>query len=299
MIQFRHYVNDTRFGVDYYKLRRFLLRLDSSDYTFGRWDWMITHSYLDESGLGKIGLWENDGELVAIATYDCSLGDAYPMTLPGWESLTEATLEYAMDALSSNKKSNVMIRDGDLLTQSIAMKRGLIPTQQKECNAIYIVDDPNAISYTVPEGFSIVSLAEHYDAFKIGQVFWKGFDHEIKGEGLYQYDEKKRLNCDSQMFRPHVNLTLKIAAIAPNGDFASFCGMWQDDACPSALLEPLATDPAYRKMGLGRVVVLEAIKRCGMLGAKRVYVGSNQQFYYSIGFRPYSTYTAWALKKKD
>ncbi|HBP38077.1 MAG TPA: GNAT family N-acetyltransferase, partial [Clostridiales bacterium] len=60
-----------------------------------------------------------------------------------------------------------------------------------------------------------------------------------------------------------------------------------------------ATDPAYRKMGLGRAAVLEAIRRCGVLGARRAFVGSSQQFYYSIGFRPYATSTFWVRKKSQ
>ena len=68
------------------------------------------------------------------------------------------------------------------------------------------------------------------------------------------------------------------------------------DASQSVLVEPVATDPAYRKMGLGKSAVLEAIRRCGLLGAKRAFVGSPQQFYYSIGFRPYATSTFWSKK---
>lgn len=31
-------------------------------------------------------------------------------------------------------------------------------------------------------------------------------------------------------------------------------------------------------------------------GAKFIIVGSGQQFYYSIGFRPFSTSTVWQVK---
>ena len=46
-------------------------------------------------------------------------------------------------------------------------------------------------------------------------------------------------------------------------------------------------------MGLGKAVVLEGIRRVGELGAKTALVGSSQQFYYSIGLRPFSTATLW------
>jgi predicted N-acetyltransferase YhbS len=65
----------------------------------------------------------------------------------------------------------------------------------------------------------------------------------------------------------------------------------------SALVEPVATEPAYRKMGLGKAAVLEGIKRCSELGATRAFVGSSQQFYYNIGFRPYTALTWWKKSK--
>lgn len=72
--------------------------------------------------------------------------------------------------------------------------------------------------------------------------------------------------------------------------------MWYDPEAGYAVIEPVATDPQYRKMGLGRAVVLEGIKRVQKLGAKIAIVGSSQQFYYSIGLRPYKTSTVWRKK---
>lgn len=46
-----------------------------------------------------------------------------------------------------------------------------------------------------------------------------------------------------------------------------------------------------RKMGLGREAVYEGLRRVKAMGAKAAVVGSSQQFYYSLGFVPYSTGT--------
>jgi hypothetical protein len=51
-------------------------------------------------------------------------------------------------------------------------------------------------------------------------------------------------------------------------------------------------------MGLGKAAVLEGIRRVGVLGAKKAFVGSSQQFYYSIGLRPYATATVWKRKNE-
>ncbi|ABX41900.1 GNAT family N-acetyltransferase [Lachnoclostridium phytofermentans] len=98
------------------------------------------------------------------------------------------------------------------------------------------------------------------------------------------------------MLRPNVDLDLKVAVVAPNGNFVSYCGMWFDKEAGYAVIEPVATDPQYRKMGLGKAAVLEGIRRVGEKGAKTALVGSSQQFYYSIGLRPYASSTLWRKK---
>ena len=292
-IVFRTYNSNPLFSEDYYSLRNFLIRLDSHNYHFGRWDWMITHGWLDASGLPKIGLWEDNEKLVAVATYDTGLGKAFLLTAAGYGNLKEEMLLYAKGALAKNGKFQVLVLDGDTQFQDIAARNGFIPTQDKECDAIYPID-VEKIYYALPEGFSITSMGETFDLYKYGRVLWKGFNHELNGEGPFSPDDEQ--NGRDSFDRPNVNLDLKIAVVAPNGDFVSYCGMWQDSASHSALVEPVATDPAYRKMGLGRAAVLEAVRRCGILGAKRAYVGSSQQFYYRIGFRPYATSTFWEEK---
>lgn len=294
---FRKYTPAPLFGEDYHKLRNFLMKLDSHNYHFGRWDWMITHSYLDKRGIPYIGLWEENGEIVAAATYDCILGQAYLLMEKAYRHLGEEMLLYAKGAFAKDGNFRVLILDGDSAMQDIAVRNGFFPTQNKECDAVYPIDMSN-IRYSLPDGFKITSMKETYDLYKYGEVLWKGFNHEANGEGPFTFREEDLPEWEITFKRPNVNLDLKIAVVAPNGDFVSYCGMWQDHASQSALVEPVATDPAYRKMGLGRAAVLEAVRRCGQLGATRAYVGSSQQFYYNIGFRPYAASTWWAQKTR-
>ena len=297
-VTFRNYIPAPLFGEDYYKLRDFLVRLDSHNYSFGRWDWMITHSYLDKSGLSKIGLWEENGRVVAAATYDCVLGKAYLLMGKEYRHLGEKMLLYAKSALAKDGDFRVLVLDGDMAMQDIAARNGFFPTKDKECDAIYPID-VSSIRYSLAEGFRITSMKETFDLYKYGEALWKGFNHEAKGEGPFIFREEDLPEWEIAFKRPNVNLDLKIAVVAPNGAFVSYCGMWKDDASQSALVEPVATDPAYRRMGLGRAAVLEAVRRCGLLGAKRAYVGSSQLFYYSIGFRPYATSTWWEQKQNS
>jgi ribosomal protein S18 acetylase RimI-like enzyme len=78
---------------------------------------------------------------------------------------------------------------------------------------------------------------------------------------------------------------LKIVVESPGGDFVAFCGMFYEPAHRYAYVEPVATDPDYRRMGLGKAAVLEGIRRCGALGATVAYVGNDLPIYRAIGFK--------------
>ncbi|MCL1983540.1 MAG: hypothetical protein FWG53_10725 [Clostridiales bacterium] len=69
---------------------------------------MITHGYLDKSGLPHIGLWEENGEIVAVATYDCGLGKAFLLISESHRHLGEEMLLYAKDALAKDGKSTML-----------------------------------------------------------------------------------------------------------------------------------------------------------------------------------------------
>ena len=71
-------------------------------------------------------------------------------------------------------------------------------------------------------------MADTYDLFKYGQVLWKGFNHEAKGEGQFVFKDEELPEWEITFKRPNVNLDLKIAVVAPNGDFVSYCGMCHD-----------------------------------------------------------------------
>lgn len=87
-------------------------------------------------------------------------------------------------------------------------------------------------------------------------------------------------------------------AINADKEYVSFCGFWYDRQLDFAVVEPLATDPDYRKMGLGKALIYEGIKRVTKVGAKRIIVNTSKQFYYNRGFRPFKTQTVWTKTVK-
>jgi ribosomal protein S18 acetylase RimI-like enzyme len=291
-IKFRNYTNQAGITEDYHRVRKFFIKLGYAEFSYARWDWMITHSYLDKTAVGKIGIWEDNNKIVGIATFDLQPGDAYCLTLPESGFLKEEMLLYAESNLNEGDKFNIIISDQDLDFQDIAAANGYLATAQKESDAIFYLDRTST-SYSLPAGFNITSMNDSYDLYQYLRVLWKGFDHELNGEGDFNFSSKDKGSADKEMKRPNVDLNLKIAITEPGGNFVSYCGMWYDSKLDYAVIEPVVTDPDYRKMGLGKAAVLEGIKRVGELGAKKVLVGSSQQFYYSIGLRPFASSTLW------
>ena len=289
---FRNHTDIAGITDDYFKVRGFLLKQGYSEFTYARWDWMATHSYLDKTAVGKIGIWEENDEIVGVATFDTRPGIAYCLTHPDYRSLKEEMLNYAEEHLSTPAGFEIVIPDTDHYFQGIAARSAYVASQSKELDSVFYIDK-TSLDYELPKGFRITTLKEDFDLSQYRRVLWKGFNHELKGEGLFTFSLEDELSAKKEMLRPYVDLDLKVAVVSPEGNFVSYCGMWYDPEGGFALVEPVATDPEYRGMGLGKAAVLEGIRRVGLQGAKIAFVGSSQQFYYSIGFHPFATSTNW------
>lgn len=248
MATFRNYTDVCGITEDYAKVREFLVRLGYAEFTYARWDWMATHTCLDKTAVGRIGLWEQNGRIVGIATMDCQLGNAFCLAEPEYAPLKREMLLYAKDHLGNENQFGVVIADTDRDFQDIAASLGFIATDKKEYDAAFY-PEKTSTAYQLPEGFSITTMRETYDLYQYGQVLWKGFNHEKNGEGVFSPKKEAERAGTAEMLRPNVDLSLKVAAVAPNGAFVSYCGMWYDPQAGFAVIEPVATDPDYRKMG--------------------------------------------------
>ncbi|MDP6455520.1 MAG: GNAT family N-acetyltransferase [SAR202 cluster bacterium] len=249
-------------------------------------EYMHTHPSLDESSLDKIGIWEDAGEIVAVAHYESELGEAFFQFHPGYTHLKPVLLEYAErnfygETETGQRYVRAYINDFDGEFESLARSRGYtLDERYPRPISQFIIPQPFP-PIQLPDGFRVKSAADDNNLVKIHRVLWRGFNHpgEPPQDGMDGIKGRRKMQSG-----PNFRKDLTIVVEAPNGDFVSFCGMWFESRNKIAYVEPVATDPDFRRMGLGRAAVWEGIRRCGELGATVAFVGSDQDFYGAIGF---------------
>jgi len=287
-IKLRHYIHPD----DYWKIDEFLIRHYRPGNADGNWiepawEYMHGHPFLDSTSLRKIGVWEENGEIVAVSHYESQLGEAFFEFHPAYRHLRDEMLDHAERHLAGVSKEggrkylHAFINDNDPGFLSLVKSRGYEKDPEGD-RPMCRFDIPEPFpAITLPEGFRLTSLAEECDWAKVHHALWRGFDH---GEDVPM--DEAELESRRRMFdTPKARRDLKIAVAAPDGDFVAFCGTFYEPAGKFAYVEPVATVPAYRRMGLGKAAVLEGIRRCAELGATLAYVGNDLPIYQVIGFK--------------
>jgi ribosomal protein S18 acetylase RimI-like enzyme len=132
----------------------------------------------------------------------------------------------------------------------------------------------------LPDGFRLQSMADENDLARRCKAFGRAFNHPdpLEWPSILSYQYLQAM--------PDYRKEQDIVVVAPNGEYVSFSLIWYDPGNKLACLEPVGTQPEYRRMGLAREAIYEGIRRVRHKGAERVYVGSDQDFYHAIGFVP-------------
>ncbi len=282
-------------AADYDRVGRFLVRTYRTggghvNWVQPRWEYMHHHPLIRGVDVTVIGVWEEQGEIVGVVHPEHFMGTGYFEIDPRYRSLKEEMLKYAEAYLNTVRvgvrRLSVYINDDDDEFQRLAAESGYTKGDDSEPVSYLSIPDPFP-RISVPGDFRLKSLAEDNDLRKVDRVLWRGFDHgeEPPEDGIAD----REFMQSAPNFRPDLNVVVE----APDGQFVSYCGMWIEPVHALAYVEPVATDPDYRRKGLGRAAVLEGVRRCGAAGARVACVGSAQPFYQSLGFRLAYNRSAW------
>ena len=256
------------------------------------WEYGHSHSYFNHKLTHRMGLWEDNaigdgvGALVGIVSYEFDLGDCHMHVRPGYEALLPELLAWAEKELCKIKRGRRSLQFW--ITDKEPAKRELLQAngyKLKRTDKNMIFDYKNAfVERTLPEGFTLID-GTGMDYAKLHACYWKGFDHGPR--------PSKDVDGRYQMYSgPRADLSLTTIVVAPNGEYACALGMWYDERNHYAYLEPLATVPKYRRMGLATVALTEAMKKTKALGARYCFGGS-REFYTAIGFEAIGNSEFW------
>ena len=293
---------------DYRRIREFLrqvLRLNDRRelswqvYRFDYWRWHGTenmgHGRMEED----VFIWETaDGRIAAVLNPE-GKGQAFLQVHPGLrtaeleeEMLVVAEKHLAITGPNGRRKLRVWAHEHDGLRQDILKRRGYTKGGEPEYQrrrplTMPIPDAPVAAGYTVRALGGIEDLPAR------SWASWKAFhpdESDDRYEGWEWYHNVQRA--------PLYRRDLDIVAVAPNGEFASFCTVWYDDVTRSGAFEPVGTAAAHQRRGLGKVVMCEGLRRLKRVGATMAYVGSYtpaaHALYASVGFTEYDLSEPWA-----
>lgn len=235
----------------------------------------------------RMGLWEDDGELIAVACYEMPIGTVHLHTKSEYDFLLPEMLEWSEKEISSfdNGKHglNVWITDKETQKQALLKQNGY---HLKHSEPVKIFRYENAfMNRKLPEGYHIID-GTNVDYEKLAECFWRGFDHNETPPQTNTDGNIQTLNA------PHADKSLMTIVVAPNGEYACALGMWFDETNMYAYLEPLATVPKYRRMGLDTVALTEAMKKTKKLGATYCFGGA-PEFYTCIGFETICNRELW------
>jgi GNAT superfamily N-acetyltransferase len=275
---------------DFQKVSKFLFAIHQPGNKDGNffeamWEYSYTHPYTDLSLMHNVGIWEDDDEMVGLAFFETELVDAFFCIHADYDWIKPDLLEYAQRKLNACKKngeriSRIYISDFDQAFLALAASHGYERREHRDRPLLRFGMPASFPQTELPEGFILTDMQETDDILRMDRVLWRGFDHP--GEPPKDsVDGRRRMQSG-----PNYRKDLAVVVQAPNGEFASFCGMWFDPVNCFGYVEPVATDPSYRGLGIGKAAVLEGIRRCAKLGAKMAYVWADMPFYRALGFRP-------------
>ncbi|BCL81427.1 N-acetyltransferase [Ktedonobacteria bacterium brp13] len=138
---------------------------------------------------------------------------------------------------------------------------------------------------TLPAGFTLRLLAGEQEVAAYSEV------HRAAFESTSMTPEWRARTIHTPPYRPELDLVVT----APDGSLAGFCVGWFVPERRIAQIEPLGVHPRFHQSGIGRILLLEILRRFKEHGATSAIVETNvertpaRRAYESVGFQQVHT----------
>lgn len=234
--------------------------------------------------------WENDdGRLVGFAACHHPWAALDFFILPGNEAQAIAADLFAWANARFYEKNwpypyLVEFRDDDQERQTLAEAHGFQSVEDHYTLFQHTLNDLPPVP-ALPSGFALRTLAGEQEAAAYAEV------HRAAFESNWMTPEWRARTIRNPAYRPELNLVVT----APDGSFAGFCVGWFEPARQAAQIEPFGVHPRFHQQGLGRILLLEILRRFKEQGATRAFVETDldrtpaRRAYEAVGFQPLHT----------
>lgn len=230
-------------------------------------------------------LWEAAGKVVAWGWARLP-GDLALLVDPAWSELAGEVLDW-FSGIATAPRTSVTVLDTETHLVAALERHGYRREDGSywyRCVRRPLTDLPEPV---LPEGYRarpVRGAADLAARVAVHRVVW----HPSRVT-----EESYRAVMAAWPYRADLDWVVE----APDGSFAANCLIWLDDRNGVGELEPVGTDPRFRRMGLGRAVCLAAMHALRAAGAHEavVYpVEGHDRFpaalplYQDLGFTPYA-----------
>ncbi len=253
-----------------------------------------------ESG---IGLWRDEsGRIAAMAHEEEQHGDVFfefdrPERIG--EPLLDEMFDFAERACVKTRWANetgfaLRVPQNDRLTSAMAERRGYRKGDWDEplsSRPLPFALGGGAARDPLPKGLALIE-GHSVEPAKKALAHALAFGYADRPESIPDSVSAFEALLGAHAYRPDLDLAYR----DENGDIACFAGFWFDPIAGVGILEPLGTVPAWRKKGLAERLVDEGSRRLAALGAKTLFVGSDQPFYLAVGFETVARQDLWEYR---
>jgi mycothiol synthase len=202
---------------------------------------------------------------------------------------------YAGQTEPQDKPLRLTVNADDVAAQRVLSERGYHYSGEILYASNFRTLEGPLAAPELPGGYEIVAMtddADLVDRVEIHRDVWAPSKFTLAG-----YQSLRR----APVYRQDLDLAVR----APDGRYASYLIAWWDPAAKSGLLEPVGARAEYRRLGLTRALIQEALIRLRDLGATRCYVNSeanevpSNALYRSAGFRRIVDLQWWTKQEQS
>ena len=240
-----------------------------------------------------IYVWETDaGKVVAILCSENPDENIYIHAEREFRYLEDEMVDVAEKQIitSTLNKSKIIIwcQSGDSYRESLLKKRGY---QKQEIVAYMNWRDLNepVPEVKMPEGYTLHNMVNE-----------EGLDLQRKIDRMASAFDSKTYPVEvyrNMQRGPSYRKEFDLYTTDSDGNVTSFCIIWYDEELNICDFEPVGTDAAHRRKGLGKATLNAGLRILKQAGVSRAYVGTagdnRMSFYNASGFTNRVAFHPW------